>query len=348
MGRYHNTNMSSFNICVHNDKISNVSETIAYILDCVLADRNIDLFIDESPDLEFVEIGEENFVGFLKKLCEQFKYPRERISIEIENLVQSDCWPNLKRSYISVDVLYAQKIDFRCEKELKYKTSLFVGGSRWPRLSLGSYLYERYKDDSLITYWQNLKDTNQSCHLHLDDLFKHHMQKGVDAKFIDQVQNFLKALPLHLQDSDRQFNKNIGFINYTEAYDLAPLYNNIFCDVVCETVHNGQTFAFTEKSARCWMTKTPFIVFGPRNYLANLRRLGFKTFETFWSEDYDKYDNVTRILSMQKQIDRIHQMDYGQLQKMYLSAEMCDIVENNYQVFKNLTREQILKVFNIT
>ena len=144
------------------------------------------------------------------------------------------------------------------------------------------------------------------------------------------------------------YYKNIGFINYTEAYDLAPVYNNIFCDVVCETVHNGQTFAFTEKSARCWMTKTPFLVFGPRNYLTNIRRLGFQTFETFWSEDYDKYDNVTRILKMQKQIDRIHQMDYVQLEKMYLSTEMCKIVENNYQVFKNLTREQIQKVFNIT
>ena len=348
MGSFYNTNTNSFNISVHNDKITNVTETIAYIFGCISADKNTYLFIDESPDLACLQVGEENFLTFLHTICDQFKYPRERISIEIENLVQSNCWPNLKRSYISVDVLYAQKIDFQCDKELKYKTSLFVGGSRWPRLSLASYLYGKYKNDSLITYWQNLKDTTQSCHLHLDDLFKHHMPKGVDEKLIDQIQNFLKALPLHLQDSDRQSNKNIGFINYTEAYNLAPLYNNVFCDVVCETVHNGQTFAFTEKSARCWMTKTPFMVFGPRNYLKNLRRLGFKTFDLFWNENYDRHDNVSRILMMQEQIDRIHKMDYKQLEKLYNSAEMQDVVENNYQVFKNLSRQKIKKVFGIT
>jgi len=340
--------MNRFNIKVQNDKILNVSDTMAYVYDCLARNNDIFLFIDESPDLACVSIGEELFVTLLGKLCETSGFDPKRISIEIENLVQSACWPNITRCYRSTDVFFGQDIDFTVDKKIKYKTALFVGGSRWPRLSLASYLYEQHRDHSLITYWQNLRDTNQPCYLHLDELFKQHMVKGVDSKFLARVNNFIQALPLHLEKSDIDKNNNGGYIDYTEAYDLVPHYNKVFCDVVCETVHNGKTFAFTEKIARCWMTKTPFLVFGARDYLINLRKLGFRTFTSFWDESYDRYDNVTRIMLMQRQIDKIHHMDHAQIEEMYQCSEMQDIVDNNYEVFKSLDREKILKVFDIT
>ena len=340
--------MSSFNILVYNDKILNVSDTITYVTDCLLGDKDIFLFIDESPDLEHLLLGEELLLTLLEKLCSKFNYPQKRISIEIENLVQSACWPNITRCYRSVDVFHGQNIDFKTDKRIDYKTSIFIGGSRWPRLSIASYILKNYRVDSLITYWQNLKDKKQSCYLYLDDLFKHHMQKGVDPQFIAQVKNFIKALPLHLEPSDRDNNINTGYINFTEAYNLLPWYNKVFCDVVCETVHNGQTFAFTEKSARCWMTKTPFLVFGPKNYLMNIRKLGFQTFGKFWDEGYDRYDNATKIICIQKQIDSIHRMNHKQLEDLYYSSEMQSILENNLEVFKSLNRDKIKKVFNIT
>lgn len=340
--------MNSFNIKVQNDKVLNVADTMCYILDGMANNKDIFLFIDESPDLGHVMLGEETLIGLLEKLCKTFDHDPVRVSIEIENLVQPACWPNITRCYRSSDVFYGQDIDFNIEKKLKYKTSLFVGGSRWPRLSLGSYLYNKYRNDSLITYWQNLKDTSQPCYLYLDELFKNHMLKGLDYNFIDRVKDFIKALPLHLQANDREKNNNGGYIDFTEAYKLIPQYNQVFCDVVCETVHNGQTFAFTEKIARCWMTKTPFLVFGAKGYLRNLRKLGFRTFESFWEENYDRYDNATRILLLQRQIDHIHHMDYNRLEKIYHSTEMQTILDNNYRVFKNLDREKILKAFDIT
>lgn len=340
--------MSNFNVVVHNEKIQNVSATISYVFECLLTDKDMFLLIDESPDLEQVCLGQEYFLSVLQKLCDKFKYKQDRISIEIENLVQSDCWPNIKRCYRSVDVLHGQNIAFEFDKKISYKTSLLVAGSRWPRLSIASYLYHNHRNDSLITYWQNLKDTKQPCYLYLDDLFKNHMQKGIDNDFIDRVNQFVQALPIHLEDSDKQENKNTGYISFTKAYEIMPWYNRIFCDVVCETVHNGQTFAFTEKSARCWLSKTPFLVFGPKNYLSNIRKLGFMTFGSFWSESYDRYENTDRINIIQKQIDHIHQMDYQQLTDLYWSDEMQNILENNNKVFQTLSQDKIRKVFDLS
>ena len=339
--------MDRFNVVVHNDKVQNVSATLTHVVDCITNNKDTFLFIDESPDLACVRLGKEYFIDVLKRLCDKFAYPQNKISIEIENLVQADCWPNIKRCYRSVDVFHGQDIAFRSDKKIVYKTAILVGGSRWPRLSLASYIHGNYKGDSLITYWQNLKDKKQPCYLYLDELYKNHMQKGIDSKFINQVSEFIKALPIHLKSGDKQDNTNTGYINFTEAYDLASWYNKFFCDVVCETVHNGQTFAFTEKSARCWLTKTPFLVFGPKNYLTNIRRLGFQTFGKFWNESYDKYDNADRILMMRKQIDHIHNIDLHTLTDMYWSDEMQNILENNYEVFKSLSQDKIKKVFDI-
>jgi hypothetical protein len=331
-----------FNIKIHNDTILNDKDTLIYIFQTIINGGNIEFFIDESPALETINLGQTNFLEWLNKICHKFSIPKENIKIKIENLIQRDVWPNIERCYESVDVLYGQDIKFKCEKELRYKTSIFVGGSRWPRLSLASYIHKFHRDSSVITYWQHLKDNSQPAYLYVDELFK---QVEVDDELIERCLEFTKHLPLHIEETDLLQNKNGGYIDYTQAYNLCGYYNNIFCDVVCETVHNGTTFAFTEKIARCWLTKTPFLVFGPKNYLLNLKRLGFQTFDKFWSERYDGFENRNRIVFLQRQIDYIHSLDIKALEKLYFCAEMQEILENNHKVFMTLDQEKIRKVF---
>jgi len=331
-----------FNIKVQNETILNDKETLLYIIKQHMGDKNIDLFIDESPALENVMLGQTTLIEWLTDFCEKFSVPKERIKIKIENLVQQNVWPNIQRCYGSIDVFHGQDIDFECNKKILYNTSIFIGGSRWPRLALASYIYKFHRKSSLMTYWQHLKDNNQPAYLYLDDLLKH---VDVDSELIERCCDFIDQLPIHIEESDLVQNNNGGFINFTEAYDLCKYYNSIFCDVVCETVHNGTTFAFTEKIARCWLTKTPFLVFGPRNYLQNLKRLGFLTFDKFWNEDYDGLDNKNRIVFMQRQIDYISSLDIKKLESIYFGDEMQDILRNNYEVFMELDQPTIEKVF---
>ena len=336
--------MNKFNIKVQNDNIINDKEFLLYLFDCIYNKNKVELFIDESPDLECICLGHMYLIDFLEDVCQKFSIDKKDIAIKIENLIQSNCWPNIERCYESIDVFHGQNVEHKVDKTFKYKTSILVGGSRWPRLALASFLYKYYADDSLITYWQNLKDKNQPCYLYIDDVFKYF--NPVNESFIKQIKEFIAVLPLHLESKDREKNNNGGFINFTESYELVHQYNNIFCDIICETVHNGSTFAFTEKIARCWLTKTPYIAFGPKNYLNNLKKLGFQSFAKFWNEAYDQHSNSRRIIMMQQLIKYIHTMNYKTIDKLY--AEMQDVLDNNYKVFKSLTQEQIKKAFNIT
>ena len=62
-------------------------------------------------------------------------------------------------------------------------------------------------------------------------------------------------------------------------------------DIVVETYVSGQSFFPTEKTLRPIIAQTPFIVMGPKGYLANLRRMGFMTFGQWWDESYDNIAN---------------------------------------------------------
>lgn len=331
-----------FNIKIQNDSILNDKDTLLYMFQRLMDGQSIQFFIDESPALENIKLGETTFLEWLIKFCNKFSVPKENIKIKIENLIQRDVWPNIQRCYESVDVFYGQDVKFELKKQIRYKTSIFVGGSRWPRLSLASYIHKFYRESSMITYWQHLTDNSQPAYLYIDELFK---QVEVDKELIERCLEFIKELPLHIEEKDRVQNNNGGYIDYTQAYDLCKHYNNIFCDVVCETVHNGTTFAFTEKIARCWLTKTPFLVFGPKHYLHNLKRLGFQTFDKFWSERYDEFENRNRIVFMQRQIDYINSLDIKQLESIYFDKQMQNILMNNHRVFMELNQESIEKVF---
>ena len=100
----------------------------------------------------------------------------------------------------------------------------------------------------------------------------------------------------------------------------------------------------TEKIGRPLACKNPFLVYGPRFFLRNLKKLGFKTFEQFWSEAYDHMQGKERLTELKRAVDKIMAMDNAQLVQMY--QEMLPILEHNYKVYNELTHKKITEVFD--
>jgi hypothetical protein len=78
--------------------------------------------------------------------------------------------------------------------------------------------------------------------------------------------------------------------------------------IVTETIGTGDSFFLSEKTTKCMSNYRPFVVFGPRHYLKNLRELGFQTFNTVIDESYD--DEPVDSARFQKAMMQVLQLTY--------------------------------------
>ena len=106
---------------------------------------------------------------------------------------------------------------------------------------------------------------------------------------------------------------------------------------------SGNCFFVTEKLWRCIIARRPFIVMSNSNYLANLHKLGFKTFDEYWSEDYDLYSIQDRIGQIENILSIISNWSIDTLHTNL--NDMQDILDHNYQTFMKLTYSKIQMEF---
>ena len=78
--------------------------------------------------------------------------------------------------------------------------------------------------------------------------------------------------------------------------------------------------------------------------MKNLRRLGFKTFGNYWSEDYDECEGAERINMIKSQIDFLSGKSKDELQK--LLDDMESVLEYNRDVYQNIKLDSINTEFS--
>jgi hypothetical protein len=118
-------------------------------------------------------------------------------------------------------------------------------------------------------------------------------------------------------------------------------------EIVCETFLTGNNFYPTEKTWRPFICRTPFLMIGPRNFLANLKKLGFQTFGQWWDESYDQDADLDNgrvaINSIQQTQSRLSMLDPQELESMYI--DMKDTLDHNYQHFMQLKETDFAKIW---
>jgi hypothetical protein len=93
--------------------------------------------------------------------------------------------------------------------------------------------------------------------------------------------------------------------NAQTNHSILTFYNQFHVELVAETFTIGDTFFPTEKTVRPLMAGKPFIVYGPRHFLKNLRNLGFKTYSTCWDESYDELEGPARWQAIQQVLNTV-------------------------------------------
>ena len=86
---------------------------------------------------------------------------------------------------------------------------------------------------------------------------------------------------------ENYFLPNTSCSTYSAKFDMAD-YAATEIEVVLETLFDDARWHLTEKSLRPIAMAQPFILVGTAGSLEYLRSYGFQTFDTVWSESYDK------------------------------------------------------------
>lgn len=279
--------------------------------------------------------------ALLDNLCDSAKIDKTKIKIITCNQLEQHADYKISQRppihFVSSSQEFYQEfghelLDKTIGKDLKH-FALMIGRSNWVRLWLAGNLYSNYPDSTLLSYHWKLQHDFHRPHLGLDDMLQW------NAGF-EEVNNALRLLidcPMVVDAVDSYP------ILRPQHLSICQFYHTFFLEVVCETYFSGNTFFPTEKTWRSVICRTPFIVHGPVGYLMNLKKLGFKTFDRWWNEDYDDYGHDIRINKMLKIINDLSKKSADEIEDMY--REMLPVLDHNLNIFMNLSSREFTKAF---
>lgn len=117
---------------------------------------------------------------------------------------------------------------------------------------------------------------------------------------------------------------------------LLNFYHNFDIEIVAETWTRGQTFFPTEKTVRPLLSTKPIISYAAKNWMANLRDMGFKTWSDCWNESYDRYEGIERWQHIQNLVCHLEDMPNDEFDEILARAK--SIAEYNQQHAQRIGR----------
>jgi hypothetical protein len=318
----------------------NLDKKIIEIIKEALQDKKEKIII--STKNEGVCLRACYFYDLLDNICNTFDIDKDRFEIHTSNVEETHSeYKIIIKPSIYLEVCKNQTIKVQSKGANLLPIGCFIGKINWARLALLSWL-NQFPDKALITchytYSDNDVDLTSQSSLQLNDNF---------LKFPNEfrsVADFLTTCPRTLSSNFRipyELYENPGLQDVIDVWGkFSEGYNNIFSELVCETYFSGFTFYPTEKTFRPIQQLTPFIIQGPRGFLTNLHRCGFKTFGQYWDESYDECVGPERILKIKQVLTQLFELDQSALQKMY--TDMLPILVHNKNRLSTLKSEDML------
>ena len=201
-----------------------------------------------------------------------------------------------------------------------------IAGQRKHRLLM---LYHMFKN-KLEHNWISCPDVCPAEQISIAQAVEPLLQQYPDIRSVfDQVN-----LPLNFPGETGQPMHSYQLSLFNESAE-SLLY------LVSETVASGRRQHLTEKTFKPICLRMPFVLVACAGSLEYLKRYGFKTFDSLWSEDYDhKTDKHVRIARIGQLLKELDQLSPKEKQQLYTHAQ--PIVEHNFDHFYSGGFEQIL------
>jgi len=200
---------------------------------------------------------------------------------------------------------------------------LYDASTKWHN----NFLISKLRNTSTLSIW----DTNP-CSLELFD-------EWFDD--IDCAQEWFNKCQISSLDNHTiQDQYRIPEVSSAKlALSLLEFYKKFNVELVCESYTLGTTFFPTEKTVRPIVGNRPFIVYGPVNFLQNLKtQEGFKTFDHLWDESYDRLEGRARWDAITKLVDNLTALDNTQWNEIIKEASV--ITAHNQVVLRKIINDR--------
>ena len=123
------------------------------------------------------------------------------------------------------------------------------------------------------------------------------------------------------------------------ATSLLNHYTRFNIELVCESYTLGDAFFPTEKTVRPIVGDKPFIVYGPKGYLNNLREQeGFRSFGGIWNEDYDQLEGLPRWQAISQLVDNLTSQSTEQWEDTIQKASV--ITQHNKKILEKIINDR--------
>lgn len=115
--------------------------------------------------------------------------------------------------------------------------------------------------------------------------------------------------------------------------------------IITETVGDYPYPYFSEKTWRAMITGVPFMLVGAPGSLNLLRSFGFKTFGSWWDENYDNLPTVAdRIDGVVNELKKLNKMDLKNLSR--IKEEMLPTLKHNRYHMREFRKNNLENIKN--
>lgn len=131
-------------------------------------------------------------------------------------------------------------------------------------------------------------------------------------------------------------NEDCGFAQLRYLSQVIPrqVYDSTYVSLVAETETNYGGYYVSEKISKPLISGKPFLVFGAPGYLQALQDIGFKTFNSWWSEAYDNIeDSYKRIQAIVGSLNSFNVLPLKT--KINYIEEMKTVTKHNREVCRS-------------
>lgn len=150
-------------------------------------------------------------------------------------------------------------------------------------------------------------------------------------------------LKSRIEKGNEKIHKKTNISTYEpDEFEFLKTFEGCFCSIVTETRFAQPLANISEKVLYSMLMKRPFILVAPPKSLEYIKKLGFKTFNKYWNEEYDnEFDHSLRMQKIFELIDNtIGKMSIEQLQEMY--DDMKGILTHNRRKVLDLYQNNII------